>query len=377
MDQSLLLRAAVKQHYEKYVYPQFPLLSSIRLCDAYALNLEALWARFNGQKLSSGQQKILLAGCGSFSPYPTAMANRQADIIAVDLSKSNLDRAKLHTLLHRCFNVRFIEEDLTNLENHPGMENFHFIDCYGVLHHILNAVSVLHSMHAMLVKGGFIRLMVYSRGARRSAQAIRTAMRMIGIQQLEEIKKIYRKAPDGSRFKAFMDSAYEARFDFGIADMFLHPYAKTYTVNELLELLEQSGFEPLAFIHYGALHRVDDEIERLRDEEKNRRLYTNFSLLIGRKEDAERRADLVKLKEHQDTMIFLNPVIQGTLSPIPMISFRPEPKLGFENPTVNYHESLFLRKFKQPVKKSSLDSSQLSRIEKYLHAMFLVETEVI
>ncbi|MBZ4194640.1 MAG: class I SAM-dependent methyltransferase, partial [Candidatus Contendobacter sp.] len=107
------MQDAVKAHYERHVYPQFPLWASVRTCDVYALNLDALWARFNGERLPQKERKILLAGCGSFSPYPTAVANPEAQIMALDLSEANLRRATLHSWIHGYFNVNFIRGDIT------------------------------------------------------------------------------------------------------------------------------------------------------------------------------------------------------------------------------------------------------------------------
>lgn len=373
MDTFDSIKKAVKLHYEKHVYPEFPLFSSIRLCDAYALNVDSLWARFNGERSPPSAKKILLAGCGSFSPYPTAMANKEAEIIALDLSRKNLDRARLHTLIHRCFNVSFIEGDLTKPNEALKKKHFHFIDCYGVLHHIPEAASALKTIYSLSASGALIRLMVYSTCARRSAQSIRTAMKMLHIHEVGELRNIYRKAKDDSRFKQYMDSAYEARFDSGIADMFLHPYAKTYTIDQLLEFLDMAGFEPLMFIHRGALSDVESEIERLKDLENQKALYTNFTLLIGRKEDAARRAAWMEMKNKNDTIVLLNTVIKKSLPLIPWIPLKPDAKLGFDNPVIDRYGNTLLKRFKEPVKKSSINASDLKRVEEYIQAMFLVE----
>src|SRR4051812_40030039 len=102
----------VRQHYELYPYPHYPLLASIRACDTYALNLAALWARFNGRLPAPEANRILIAGCGSFSPYPFSVANPQAEITALDLSQKSLGRAKLHCLLHGRGNVLYCQGDL-------------------------------------------------------------------------------------------------------------------------------------------------------------------------------------------------------------------------------------------------------------------------
>ena len=373
MDKPSAIRQAVKTHYERYVYPQFPLLTSVRECDTYALNLDSLWARFNGERLAPTDGRILLAGSGSFSPYPTAIANRKARITALDLSKANLSRARLHTLLHLCFNVKFIEGDLTNAKAILGDKRFHFIDCYGVLHHIPDVVPALQSIHSLLKEGGIIRIMVYSTGVRRSVQAVRTAMKLLHVDEVKSIKRLYRKAADNSRFKDCIESNYEAGFDWGLADMFLHPYAKTYKIAELLEILDKARLEPILFAHPGALSDVRNEIARIRNIELANELSTNFILFAGRMEDAEIRLAWSRYRQTQDTFISLNPVIKNSLPLLPFKTLKPGPKLGFQNPPIDFRANRLLSKFKRPVRKSTVEPGVWDAIQPYLKAMFLIE----
>ena len=374
MDQSSLIQQAVKRHYEKYVYPKFPLLSSVRRCDTYALNLDSLWARFNGKRLSSGEKKILLAGSGSFSPYPTAVANQEAQITALDLSVENLKRARLHTLIHRQFNVDFVAGDIIEAHKFLGENSFQLIDCYGVLHHILDAVSALNSIHLMLKTGGLLRIMVYSKCARKPVESIRKSLKILHIDELKKLKVLYKKSKNESRFRNYLDSTYESKFDSGLADMFLHPYTKTYTINGLLKLLDAADFEPLLFIHHGALPDVKAEIERVADMENKNELSTNFILFAGRKQDAAMRLEWETIKNQQDTVISLNPVIMNSLPLLPLIPLKPEPKLGFKNPPINFKGQWLLSKFRKPVKKSSIKyHDDWEWIEQYLKAMFLIE----
>ncbi len=375
MDQSSLIQQAVKMHYEKYVYPEFPLLSSVRRCDTYALSLDALWARFNGNRLPASNKRILLAGSGSFSPYPTAVANRDAQITALDLSGANLRRARLHTLIHRCFNVDFVEGDIMEAHKILGKSRFQFIDCYGVLHHIPDAVSALKSIHSLLTEGAFLRVMVYSKCARKPVESIRKSLKILHIDELKKLKVLYKRSKKGSRFRNCLDSTYESKFDSGLADLFLHPYAKTYTINGLLELLDATDFEPLLFIHRGALPDVKAEIERVADMENKNELSANFILFAGRKQDAAMRLEWESIKNRQDTVISLNPVIMNSLPLLPLIPLKPEPKLGFVNPPINFRGKRLLAKFRKPVKKSTIKyHDDWAWIEQYLKAMFLIET---
>ena len=370
----LMIRQAVKAHYETYVYPQFPLLSSVRKCDTYALNLESLWARFNGEKLYPEDKRILLAGCGGFSPYPTAVANPNAKITALDISRANLQRAKFHTRLHFYFNVDFIESDLGDTPTALGEDRFDFIDCYGVLHHIPNICSALKLIHFLLQEGAFARIMIYSSCARKPVQSAASAMKIMKIGDTKTIRALYNKTREGSRFRSCVDSSYESRFDWGLADLFLHPYAKTYSLDELLALLDEAHLEPLLFTHQGALSDVKAEIARLRALETSRRLSTNFILFAGRTEDSGRRRKWQEEKTKNDTFISLNPVIKKSLPLLPFLSLKPGSKLGFENPPIDAKGRFLLSRFKKPSRKSAIDPVQWAVVEKYLQALFLIET---
>lgn len=367
--------ATVQAHYEKHVYPDLPLLASIRGCDAYALNVEALWAHFNGKYLDCNAGRILLAGSGSFSPYPSALANPKAQIIALDLSHENLRRARWHTRLHGYFNLDFIAGDLLNAVDLFGEKVFHFIDCYGVIHHIREAVAAGRILHTLLKPGGFIRIMAYSRCARHAIESAGRALRLLRVNSVREIKALYRRAKPGSRFRECLDATPDAAFDAGLADLFLHPYAKTYSVDELLEWLGQANLQPLQFIHSGALSEAKAEILRLRDLEKRGELTTNFILFAGRREDAALRQHWKSVKAAGETLISLNPVIRRFLPVFPIIPLQPAPRLGFENPVIDFRGKRLLRRFKNPVPLRQIEASQRAALDEYRQALFLLETE--
>lgn len=365
----------VKAHYERYIYPDLPLLSSIRGCDAYALNVEALWAHFNGERLDSNMCRILLAGSGSFSPYPTALANPQARIVALDLSGANLRRARWHTGLHGYFNTDFIEGDLLKAVDLFGEKVFHFIDCYGVIHHIREAATAGQTLRALLKPGGFIRIMAYSRCARRSIESAGRALKLLRVQNVRQIKALYRRAKPGSRFRDCLDATPDAAFAAGLADLFLHPCAKSYTVDELLEWLDQADLEPLQFIHPGALRDVSAEIIRLRQLEGCRELTSNFILFAGRREDAVLRRRWETIKAGGETVISLNPVIRRFLPMFPIIPLQPAPRLGFANPVIDFPGKRLLARFKKPTPLAQINARQRAALDEYRQALFLLETE--
>lgn len=155
------------------------------------MNLTALWARFNGELLPEQDGRILLSGCGAFAPYPMALANPKAEITGVDLAQHNLQRARLHCLLHRRFNVRLLQGDFLDPTVTPGP--YHFIEAFGVLHHLDDPAAGMRALEQRLLPGGILRVMVYGRYARQEAESIRRAMRLLQVRDVAAIKRMLKK----------------------------------------------------------------------------------------------------------------------------------------------------------------------------------------
>jgi SAM-dependent methyltransferase len=352
----------VQNHYQKYPYPHYPLFASIRRCDTYALNLTALWTRFNGVLPPSEAKKILIAGCGTFAPYPWAVANPDVPITALDLSERSLERARLHCLLHGRTNVRYHCGDLLG---HTG-ENFGLIDSYGVLHHLDDPLAGLKSHEQRLVPGGIVRIMVYSRYARREEEAIRRAFRLLGIRTTEAARHLLGRARKGSRLAAYLAVSDEAATTSGIADALLHPQVLTYRIDELLEMINQTGLKLLLFAHSGARENPQEELERLRTLEKERHAPDNFVLYLG--------IPATRDSSHSNGgTIILNPCLRSAVSRLKPGKLRIPPRIGVENPLLTRRDKGFLRRFVTPVRCSELSGEDVTRVAAYERLLFLTE----
>ncbi|MBF0297091.1 MAG: class I SAM-dependent methyltransferase [Oligoflexia bacterium] len=381
----------VKKHYEDYPYPQYPLVSSIRKIDTYSLNVYSLWSYFNC-KILRVRPNILLAGSGSFSPYPTAIANNDAEKIwALDLSKKNLRRARLHCFLHGIFlKVKYLEEDLLNFNYKKSF--FHFIDCYGVIHHISNDKKALKNIHDLLVDDGIARIMVYSKGARSKIESVRRAFKLLKINKLWMIKKLMAKAQKKKinnnreyQFLELIENNYEANFDSGIADMFLHPYAKTYSIEQLITLIDECSLVTLRFTHNGAITDTTNEIERLKILQKEKKLFTNFILFVGKKKidkiDKINKIDEKEYKSKLETYISLNPIIKKYLkfwSPFPQtIANKFFTNKFAYNLNLNYQQKKLLAHFKIAKKRNELEldksCEEYEKISTFLDSLMLIE----
>ncbi len=353
----------VRGHYERHPYPYYPLLASVRRHDTYAMNLDALWARFNGEYPPPGRRRILLSGCGAFAPYPMSLANPSAELIAVDLAENNLRRARLHCLMHGCRKVSFLRGDFLESEVTPGP--FHFIEAFGVLHHLDNPAEGFKALERRLLPGGILRVMVYGRYARQEAESIRRAARILGIRDLSTLKRLLNRAKPGSRIRSYLDDSWEARSDTGLADLFLHPCVHTYRIDEFLELIAKSQLKPLLFTHTGAAADPEEEIERLRKLDNDRSTLTNIICYLGKETKGESPPD-------KGSLIVLNPSLRKAVSSFTLRPVKVMDRLGHENPILDLQARRFLRRFITPVSAVSLSADESALAGIYLRSLFLV-----
>lgn len=353
----------VAGHYERHPYPHYPLVASVRRYDTYAMNLTALWARFNGELLPERQGRILLAGCGAFAPYPMACSNPKAEITAVDLARHNLRRARLHCLLHHRFNVKFLQGDLLDPSVTPGP--YHFIEAFGVLHHLDDPVAGMRALEQRLLPGGILRVMVYGRYARQEAESIRRAMKLLQVKSVAGIKRLIRRAAPGSRLKNYFDYSWEAKTDSGLADLFLHPNVKTYRIDEFMEMVGQSGMKPLMFTHLDALADPVLEVKRLRELDRRRETQDNIICYLGRECNGV-------VPAAADSRLMLNPALQETVFLPRLRAAVPIGRLGHGNPPLNWKACCFLRRFVKPVDEKDLTSADKELAERYLKELYLV-----
>lgn len=357
----------VQQHYQAHPYPRYPLLASVRRCDTYALNLDVLWSRFNDRRPPADARRILIAGCGTFAPYPWSVANPTAAITALDLSERSLTRARLHCLLHGRTNVVYRCGSL--LDTAQMSERHALIDSFGVLHHLPDPLAGLKALEECLIPGGILRIMVYSRYARRQEESIRRAFRLLGICTPREAGKLLQNARPGSRLAEYAACSDEVRNDNGIADALLHPCVHTFRIDELLEMLAQTGLKPCLFAHHGAGENLAEEIGRLRALEKENRAPGNFVLYLQK--DSVTRGCTT-----DEAMIMLNPCLRSVVSPFTFGSIAIAPRIGCENPLLDAGERRFLRRFVAPVHRSGLSADDAARVAVYKRTLFLVEWQL-
>lgn len=352
----------LRRHYERYPYPCYPLLARLRRHDTYALNLEAVWTRFNGVRPQPTQKRILIAGCGSFAPYPFALANPDCDITALDLSRRSLTRAKLHCLLHGQTAPTFHQGDI--LHHEPGAQPYGMIDAFGVLHHLDDPLAGLLALERALAPGGIMRIMVYSRYARKEEESIRRALRLLGITNSAEVRQFLKRARPGSRLHRYLTASDEITYEAGLADALLHPRVATFRIDELLDMVSHTGLQPLQFIHPGALVDVVAERQRLRSMEQTRQSPGNFVLFLGKQ--------VTPPADEKRSTLMLNPCLTEAVSRFRFGTLSVAPRLGCDNPLLDGPARRLLRTFRLPQLETSVPDDVRQLLPAYLRALFLV-----
>lgn len=363
----------VRAHYERHAYPRYPLFASVPPEDTYALSVADLWPFFRGTSIPAGS-RLLVAGCGAFSPYPFAVANPNVPVVALDLSDANLARANRHLRFHGVASrVTLLRGDLLDPVVAPGP--FAMIDAWGVLHHLADPAAGWRALASRLAPGGLLRVMVYSDGMRGETEAVRRALRFIGVRDVRSVRRMIKAASSHSRFREVVDEIPDLDRDEELADALLHPRSRTYSIDALLAEATAAGFAPMRFLHAGAMPGTDDEVGRLRTLERQGRETPNFAAFFGLV--AERSCFRESETKGEPSIagnwsIRLNGTLRRAVSPLRLRDVLIPTRFTVPVPPLDRADRAFLRRFVTPVPEITLSLDDLHRAKQYLDALILV-----
>lgn len=244
-----MVTAAVRDQYDAYPYPQRPLLAKLQARDTYPLQQEALQFSAFGEAIALERPRILVAGCGSFEPCAVALANPNAKILAIDLSRESLQRLKIHCLRHGLGRqIEIVQGDFrTKLESRE--EPFDLIVATGVVHHLSDPEAGLRLLAQKLSPRGVMRLMLYSRHGRRAVQKIRDLVDALEIRTPIELKSFVDSLPANHPIRLHFHLYGDSKSNAGIMDGFLHACEHGYDALELRELVSSAGLRLGSFLH--------------------------------------------------------------------------------------------------------------------------------
>lgn len=150
----------VQSQYEDFPYPRWK-----HLDDFSSAILPA-----ETHHLAKGGQSILVAGCGT-GLQPCLLARQFPDsaILAIDLTAASLAYAQTQAHAHGFANITFRQADILDLD--ALAQEFDYISCFGVLHHMADPERGWQKLVARLKPAGLMEIGLYSRLGRRTITA--------------------------------------------------------------------------------------------------------------------------------------------------------------------------------------------------------------
>lgn len=236
--------------YEAYPYPPVgalsPLLQPVRRDDLPLLNYQAGYAACHGSLEGAvSRPRILVAGCGTLEPVAVALANPEADILAVDLSENSLKKlrwqAKLRGVGSR---IRTQAGDFQHLRG-----EFDYVIATGVLHHLPDPAAGLRQLAALAPGRAVFRFMVYSRWGRDLLYGAKELGRLLGIRNPADFRAMIAALPAAHPYKIYFHLYTDALTDGGLADGYLHPCDQPFTATSLEKFLHDAGLDARLFLH--------------------------------------------------------------------------------------------------------------------------------
>ncbi len=194
---------------------------------------------------------VLDAGCGA-GRHAYFAAKYGAEVIAFDISDKAVESAKENT--EGLPNVRVIQGDIYNLPKVVWKENFGYIFCIGVLHHLSDPQDAFNKLVKLLKTGGTISIWVYGEKDNKLAMYFYEPFRKI-TTRIPHKALYYLTYPlamvvEGCNRLRLPFLKYYALFPFktkwnDVFDMLSAPSAKYYTLGEIQSWFEQAGLKDI------------------------------------------------------------------------------------------------------------------------------------
>lgn len=186
---------------------------------------------------------VLIAGCGTNQAAVIAFTNPSAHVVAIDVSAPSLRHQEL---LRERYDLRNLELHLLPIEDVSSLgRDFDLIMSTGVLHHLADPQVGMNALADCLREDGVLALMLYARYGRIGVEIMESVFSDVKLSQDEASLALVHQAlaylPADHPVRSYLALAPDLSFDAGLVDTFLHGRERSYTVEECLELVDNSG----------------------------------------------------------------------------------------------------------------------------------------
>jgi tetratricopeptide (TPR) repeat protein/SAM-dependent methyltransferase len=243
-----LTSQAVRVQYEENPYPRWagvPRYSKVDL----TTSLRRAFPHLLPPPFLNGTIRVLVAGCGTGQePIRIALARDNAELLALDLSRRSLAYGVRMARKLGVNNIRFVQGDILQLR--VLAEQFHVIECAGVLHHMDEPIIGWRVLVDRLVAGGLLKIGLYSEAARKVVVAAREYIREQGLPPTAAgIKSLRTRILRGEVAPEFAELT--ASEDFytlsSCRDLLFHAREQRFTLPQIRTALEELGLVLIGF----------------------------------------------------------------------------------------------------------------------------------
>lgn len=321
-----LIVQSVRNFYEHYPYPNYPLwfkpkwqdgyLGASKFCDKLLYNIHNICSPI---KNITNNKIFLSIGCGEILPYIIRKIEpKEHIVICVDLSRISLNRARFR-LLFNTLPIKFISQDINDFLINNTYKYSH-VDAYGVLHHLANPQHTLSLLQNHLYKNSTMRVMIYNAYSRRWIRHFQKIFNHLKINPYDKkeysyIKQLFNLVSNVSPILAtrLKRIAYLSENDYTIlADTFLHPREINFSFTKWMSIFKNAGFNIFSMLdRYGELDDLPNPLWKfpcinvLNNKINTGRFEANFELFMWQSKGEDVESNLIT-GENQNITYYIN-----------------------------------------------------------------------
>ena len=188
---------------------------------------------------------VLIAGCGTWQAARFAVCHPEARVVGIDVSPTSLE----HTgALKQKYELTNLDVRQLSIENAADLDQqFDFIVCTGVLHHLADSDAGLRALRSVLKPDGSMYLMVYAPYGRAGVYMLQEYCRRLGVEpskeEITDLIAVLKQLPQHHPLLATQGGSREFVNGDALADALLNPRDRSYSVPQLLDFLERNGLK--------------------------------------------------------------------------------------------------------------------------------------